>query len=66
MVDIGNLIRKTHNLSLERMRHQSGLMVQNTVPHFPCEIQPLSILLQLLHDTHTLFVVPESILAEPV
>ena len=35
-------------------------MVQNAIPHFPCKVQSLTVLLQDLHDTNTLTVMSKT------
>ena len=43
-------------------------MIQDTVPHFPGQIQSHTVLLETFHHTHALLIVPEAshILRDPV
>ena len=56
-IHIGNLIRQAHNLALQRMGNRLGLVIEDTVTHLPCQVQPLSVFLQFLHDAHALLIV---------
>ena len=66
MVNIGDLVGKTDDLSLERGRDRIHLVLHNTVPHFPCEIEAGAVLLQHVHHAKTLFMMPESVRRDPV
>ena len=67
-INIGDLIRETHDLTLQCCRRQAGLMIQDTVPHFPGQVQSHTVLLETFHHTHALLIVPEAshILRDPV
>ena len=60
MVDVGDLVAETHNLSLQGRRLSRRAVVQNSIPHFPGQVQALSFLFQNLHDTDALFRVSEA------
>ena len=60
MVDVGDLVAETHNLSLQGRRLSRRAVVQNSIPHFPGQVQALSFLFQNLHDTDALFRVAEA------
>ena len=61
MVDIGNLIRAAHHLSLQRLRNIVAGVTQNTQPHLMGQIQPGTVLFQHVHDPQTLLIVAEGL-----
>ena len=60
MMNIGDLIGKSDDLAFQCMRLANGLMVPDTVTHFICQIQSLTVLFQNIHGTDTLLCVLES------
>ena len=59
MVDIGNLIRQAYDLSFQRMRRTRGFMIQDSVTHFPGQVQSLALLFQTFHHPYALLVMLE-------
>ena len=60
VIDIGDLIAESNNLPLRRMRGKSSLMIADSIPDLPGQIEPLPLLLQKLYHPHTLFIVAEA------
>ena len=60
VIDIRNFIRQSHDLSFQRMRISTSLMIFNPINYFPGQIQSLSLFFQIFYYTHTLYIMTES------
>ena len=60
VVDIGDLIRQTHNLPLQRGGQLAGGVAQDTVPHLPSQVETVSLVFQPLHHPQGLLIVTEA------
>ena len=60
MVDVGDLVSQAHNLSFQGRRNAVSRVVFHPLPDFPGKIQPISVLLQKLHNPDALQIMAES------
>ena len=65
VVDVRHPVGEPHDLGLGggRLRHRPGV-VDDAVAHFPREVEPLALVLEVLHDPKALLVVAERPLQE--
>ena len=66
MIEVGNLIRKPHHLSLKGAGISAGLMVPYPILYLIGKIQTKSALFYHLKDSYRLFAVHEALPAQPV
>ena len=57
VMDIGDLVRKTHNLAFQSRRISTGTVIHDPVTDFPGKIQSVTVLLQYFHNPDALLIV---------
>ena len=57
VMDIGDLVRKTHDLAFQSRRISTGTVIHDPVTDFPGKIQSVPVLLQYFHNPDALFIV---------
>ena len=65
VVDVGDLVGVAHQLPLQGLRHRSGGVAENAVPHLIAQVQPGAVPLQAVHHPQGLLIVAEAPLHHP-